>query len=207
MLRMIQVILKRLIDIFLSILGMIIASPVILIIALAIKITSKGPAVFIQERVGKDGVPFRMYKFRSMKQGSEGLTHGKYITRDNENITRVGKFFRRWALDELPQLVNVLKGDMSIVGPRPTLQYQVDRYNDFQRRRLNVKPGITGWAQVNGRNMLNWPERMELDIWYADNWNLLLDIKIILRTAGALLRREFSFAAEGVEVTIVNDDS
>lgn len=197
---------KRIVDIFISALALVILFPVFLLIAAAIKMTSPGPVLFIQERVGKDGVPFRMYKFRSMRKGSEKLTHGRYITSDDEHITRLGKFLRRWALDELPQLANVLKGDMSIVGPRPTLAYQVVKYNDYQRRRLNVKPGITGWAQVNGRNMLSWPERMDYDIWYADNWKFLLDMKIILKTAGALLKREFSFAAEGSEVKITEND-
>lgn len=202
----VQMVLKRLIDMAGSTIGLLLASPVLLAIALAIRLTSPGPALFIQERIGKDGKPFRMYKFRSMAQGSETRTLGRYITKDEEYITTVGRFIRRWALDELPQLINVLKGDMSVVGPRPTLSYQVEKYDGFQRERLAAKPGITGWAQVNGRNLLSWPERIEMDVWYVENWTLILDIKIMLMTIPALLKKEFAFAEENVGDEIVRLD-
>lgn len=187
---------KRMMDICLSTIGLVIASPAIIIIALAIKVTSPGPAFFIQDRVGKDGRVFQMYKFRTMTHGAEHTTLGRYISRKDASITPVGLILRRWALDELPQLLNVLKGDMSIVGPRPTLSYQVQKYDSGQLRRLDVKPGITGWAQVNGRNKLSWPERIKLDIWYVENCSIRLDMTIMLMTVPALLKREFAFTAD-----------
>jgi undecaprenyl phosphate N,N'-diacetylbacillosamine 1-phosphate transferase len=187
---------KRIMDICLSAIGLLIASPAIVIIAIAIKMTSPGPTFFIQDRVGKDGRVFRMYKFRSMYHGAERSTLGKYISVSDSSITPLGRMLRRWALDELPQLLNVLKGDMSIVGPRPTLGYQVEKYDSFQRKRLDVKPGITGWAQVNGRNKISWPERIELDVWYAESWSIGLDVRIMLTTISALLKKEFAFAAD-----------
>jgi undecaprenyl phosphate N,N'-diacetylbacillosamine 1-phosphate transferase len=199
---------KRMMDICLSAIGLLIAAPAIVIIAIAIKMTSPGPAFFIQNRVGKQCRVFRLYKYRSMSHGAESYTLGRYISRKDTAITPVGRILRRWALDELPQLLNVLKGDMSIVGPRPTLGYQVEKYDSVQLKRLDVKPGMTGWAQVNGRNKLSWPERIELDVWYAENWSIGLDVKIMLMTVPALLRKEFAFAGEdAVEDEIVRYDS
>lgn len=153
-------------------------------LAVLIKLESRGPVLFRQERIGKHGAPFTLYKFRSMKEEKE---KGNLIY-DADRVTRIGRFIRRWRIDELPQLINVLKGDMSIVGPRPTLPYQVERYDERQKRRLNVRPGITGWAQIHGDVAISWPERIELDLWYIDNWSLWLDIKTILLTPAALLR-------------------
>lgn len=133
-----------------------------------------------------------------MKEGAEKETVGKYITGNEEVLTPVGKFLRRWALDELPQLFNVLKGDMSVVGPRPALPYQVERYNERQRKRLEMKPGLTGWAQVNGRNKLTWPGRIEYDVWYVENWSLWLDFKIMFLTIQALLRKNYAFSDENI---------
>jgi len=183
-------------DIWFSALGIIIGAPALLVIALAIKTTSPGPVFFTQDRVGKNGRVFRIYKFRTMAHGAESCTMGRYINKKDASITPAGRILRRWALDELPQLLNVLKGDMSIVGPRPTLEYQVKKYDSKQRKRLDVKPGITGWAQVNGRNKLSWPDRIELDVWYAENWSIGLDTRIILMTVPALLKREFAYADE-----------
>lgn len=199
---------KRTIDVCFSMLGLVFASPALLIIAIAIKITSPGPVLFIQERVGKDCKAFRMYKYRSMTYGAESQTVGRYISRNDMAITPVGRQLRRWALDELPQLLNVLKGDMSIVGPRPTLGYQVKKYDSEQRKRLDVKPGITGWAQVNGRNKLTWPDRIKLDVWYVEHWSICLDTRIILMTVPALLNREFAFAGDGElhDEIVGNDD-
>lgn len=190
---------KRGIDLAISILGLIVTSPIMLAIAITIRLTSPGPAVFKQERAGIGGNVFTTYKFRTMATGAEDFTVGRYISETEESITEIGRFLRRWGLDELLQLINVLKGDMSIVGPRPTLKYQVEKYNNLQRKRLLVKPGITGWAQVNGRNSLTWPKRIELDVWYVENWSLLLDIRIILMTIPALLRKDFAFTEENVE--------
>jgi|GEM_PF-620224 len=192
--------LKRIIDITIATVLLAIFSPIFLIIWLLIILTSKGPAIYKQERIGLHGRKFIIYKFRTMKEGAEKETAGKYITGNEEVLTPVGKFLRRWALDELPQLFNVIKGDMSIVGPRPALPYQVERYNERQRKRLEMKPGLTGWAQVNGRNKLTWPERIEYDVWYVENWSLWLDFKIMLMTIPALLRKDFAFAQEDIDL-------
>jgi len=154
----------------------------LLFIAIAIKLDSSGPVLFTQIRAGKNGKPFTIYKFRTMIENAEEKGSGYFVEKNDDRITRVGAFLRRFSLDEFPQLINVLKGDMSLVGPRPTLMYQVKEYDDYQWRRLEVKPGITGWAQVNGRNKLTWPEKIEHDVWYVDNRSLWLDIKIIFKT-------------------------
>ena len=193
---------KRAIDIFLATIGLILSSPALVVIAITIKMSSDGPILFIQRRVGKNGRVFRIYKFRSMAHGAERHTAGRYISKEDSCITPVGRIMRRWAIDELPQLINVLKGDMSIVGPRPTLEYQVEKYNSHQRKRLDVKPGITGWAQVNGRNNISWPERIDLDVWYAENWSIFLDARIMFMTLPAILKREFAFAGD----TVIDDE-
>jgi lipopolysaccharide/colanic/teichoic acid biosynthesis glycosyltransferase len=139
-----------------------------------------------QLRVGRDGEPFQLWKLRTMVPGAESMGAGIYVLEGDSRITRTGRLLRRFSLDELPNLVNVLKGDMAVVGPRPTVQEQVDRYTDRQRRRLEVKPGITGWAQINGRTSLSWPERIELDVWYVEHRSLRLDLQILLKTARML---------------------
>lgn len=179
---------KRLLDFAVSLVGLIILLPLFTIIAVAIKIDDRGPVFFRQERAGKDGRIFQIYKFRSMEVGAEHKGAGVFVEENDPRITRVGKFLRHTSFDELPQLINVLKGEMSLVGPRPTLPYQVERYDARQRKRLTVKPGITGWAQVNGRNALTWPERIELDLWYVDNWSVWLDFKILFRTLIVLFK-------------------
>jgi len=191
-----RLVIKRLLDVLLSGIALVLLAMPLLIIAVAIKLDSKGPALFRQERIGKDGQPFMIFKFRTMRQGAEAETTHIYVGAENPNITRTGYRLRRWALDELPQLLNVLKGDMSLVGPRPTLRYQVERYDERQKLRLQVKPGLTGWAQVNGRNKLNWTQRMEYDIWYVQNWSLHVDAKILLLTPMAVLKRDFAYADE-----------
>ncbi|RLB08966.1 MAG: hypothetical protein DRG39_08145, partial [Deltaproteobacteria bacterium] len=168
----------------------------------AIKIDSKGPVFFRQERVGKNGKIFKIWKFRTMVMGAVSQGLGFNVARDDPRITRVGKFLRRWGLDELPQLINVLKGEMSIVGPRPTLKYQVDRYDAFQRQRLLMKPGITGWALIHGRNLLSWEERIKYDVWYVEHWSLGLDLWIILKTLWiVLVTKEGVYGKDGI-----NDD-
>ncbi|NLI70317.1 MAG: sugar transferase [Firmicutes bacterium] len=173
---------KRSVDIVGSSIGLLILLPLFLIVALVIRMDSPGPVFFLQERSGIGGKKFRIYKFRTMVDGAEKIGAGYAVEREDERITRSGKFLRRSSIDELPQLINVLKGEMSLVGPRPTLPYQVEGYTDRQRGRLKMSPGMTGWAQVNGRNIIDWPERIELDLWYIENWSLWLDFKILLRT-------------------------
>ena len=162
--------------------ALVVLLPIFAIIGIFIKLDSKGAVFFIQERAGKDGKVFRAYKLRTMVEGAEKMTGNNLIEEKNRYITRIGKILRRIGIDELPQLINVLKGDMSLVGPRPTILCQVKEYNSFQRKRLLIKPGITGWSLINGRNKLSWSEKIKLDIWYIDHWSLWLDIKILFRT-------------------------
>jgi lipopolysaccharide/colanic/teichoic acid biosynthesis glycosyltransferase len=167
-------------------LGLVVTAPLLALSMLAIRLETPGSPIYRQRRVGRDGRPFELYKLRTMVAGAEHIGAGLAINEGDPRITRVGGLLRRFSLDELPNLVNVLRGDMAIVGPRPTIQAQVDQYTDRQRRRLEVKPGITGWAQVNGRASLPWEERIELDVWYVDHRSLLLDLRILSRTARML---------------------
>jgi lipopolysaccharide/colanic/teichoic acid biosynthesis glycosyltransferase len=168
--------------------------PVLLVAAIVVKLTSPGPVFFLQERTGRDGRPFRIFKFRTMETGAEKKGLGFEVLEGDSRITPVGSFLRRWSIDELPQLFNVLRGDMSLVGPRPTLKYQTDAYDDFQKRRLLLKPGMTGLATVSGRNMISWNERIELDVRYVDNYSLWLDIRIMLATFGTIFKGEGIYA-------------
>lgn len=199
-------IIKRIIDIIGGLFGLIVLSPALVSIAVLIKRETPGNVLFIQERIGKEGRPFKLYKFRTMLPDADKKTLGKYISEDEEYITHTGSILRKWALDELPQLINVLMGDMSMIGPRPTLAYQVEKYNSRQKKRLLVKPGLTGWAQVNGRNKLNWPERIELDVWYVENWSLWLDLKIMLRTPFVLIKGEGAFSSGDMADDIVREN-
>jgi lipopolysaccharide/colanic/teichoic acid biosynthesis glycosyltransferase len=178
---------NRALDVLLAALALAVASPVLAICALAIKLDSRGPVLYRQRRVGLEGVSFDLWKLRTMVVGAEHSGAGLYIEDRDSRITRVGRLLRRFSLDELPNLVNVLRGELAVVGPRPTVQVQVDRYTPHQRRRLEVRPGITGWAQVNGRTSLSWPERIELDVWYVDHRSLALDLRILARTAKLLV--------------------
>jgi len=179
-----QLTLKRIIDVTVSLVMLAVFALPLAVIALALKLESTGPVIFKQERAGKDGKPFVLYKLRSMKtaRGNGPIFH------DEQSVTSVGGFIRRWRIDEMPQFVNVLKGEMSIIGPRPTLPYQAERYDSEQRKRLNVSPGLTGWSQIHGDSAISWPDRITLDVWYVDNWSLCLDLKIMLLTPAALLR-------------------
>ncbi len=179
---------KRAFDLCVALCGLILFSPLFVLIALAIKLDSSGPVLFHQERVGQYGRPFRIHKFRTLVDGAEHMGARYVLEKDDPRITRVGRVLRRLTLDELPQLVNVLKGEVSLVGPRPTLAYQVARYDDFQRQRLLVKPGMTGWAWIHGRRELTWPQRIKLDVWYVTHWSLGLDIEILWRSIPLLLR-------------------
>jgi lipopolysaccharide/colanic/teichoic acid biosynthesis glycosyltransferase len=178
--------LSRVIDVVLAGLLLLLASPLLALAALAIRLESRGPVFYRQQRVGRDGEPFQLWKLRTMVPGAESMGAGIYIVDGDTRITRVGRLLRRFSLDELPNLVNVLKGEMAVVGPRPTVQEQVDRYTERQRRRLEVRPGITGWAQINGRTSLPWPDRIELDVWYVEHRSLRLDLRILTRTARML---------------------
>jgi len=175
--------LRRAFDIVVAGIALLFFSPVLLVAMLAIRLESRGSPIYKQRRVGKDGEPFELLKLRTMVTGAEHIGAGMAVNEGDSRITRVGALLRRTSVDELPNLVNVLRGEMSLVGPRPTLKVQVDRYTDRQRRRLEARPGITGWAQVNGRASLPWPERIELDIWYLEHASLRLDLRILVLSA------------------------
>jgi lipopolysaccharide/colanic/teichoic acid biosynthesis glycosyltransferase len=177
---------NRTADVALAGLGLVVASPLLAVAALAIKLEDRGPVLYRQTRVGKDGQDFEVLKLRSMLVGAERQGAGFAVDRGDARITRVGRLLRRTSIDELPQLWNVVRGDMSVIGPRPTLRYQVDRYDERQRHRLDVRPGLTGWAQIQGRATLPWAERIELDLWYVEHRSPLVDLKILLRTPLAL---------------------
>ena len=186
----------RLLDITVATAALIVCSPLLLVAAIAIALESRGGVIYRHERVGRDGVPFELWKLRTMVSGAEHMGAGLYIEADDARITRTGALLRRFSLDELPNLVNVLRGEMSVVGPRPTVAVQVDRYTPHQRRRLEVKPGITGWAQVNGRASISWPERIELDIWYVDHRSVRLDLRIMARTVKLLATGQGLYSSE-----------
>jgi lipopolysaccharide/colanic/teichoic acid biosynthesis glycosyltransferase len=177
--------------------GLLAAAPVLGIAAAAVKLADGGPVLYRQQRVGKDGVEFELLKLRTMVVGAETKGAGAAVDEGDSRITGPGTLLRRLSIDELPQLWNVIRGDMSVIGPRPTLAYQVERYTAHQRRRLEVKPGLTGWAQVHGRARLPWAERIELDIWYVDNRSSLVDLKILLRTPLALFSGTYKGASGG----------
>jgi lipopolysaccharide/colanic/teichoic acid biosynthesis glycosyltransferase len=162
------------------------SSPLLAVAAIAVKLEDGGPVVYRQTRVGKDGVDFELLKLRTMIVGAEHRGTGFAVNEGDARITRAGRILRKLSLDELPQLWNVVRGDMSVIGPRPTLRYQVEKYTERQRRRLEVKPGITGWAQIHGRATLPWAERIELDVWYVEHRSPALDLRILLRTPLAL---------------------
>lgn len=184
---------KRTVDVLAAVMGLLVMLPVFLIVSSFIMADLGGPVLFSQLRPGGDGKLFRMYKFRTMRDvvGADGRQ-----LPDSERLTKLGHFLRSTSLDELPELINVLLGHMSLVGPRPLLPQYLDRYTPEQARRHDVKPGITGWAQVNGRNALTWEEKFQLDVWYVDNWSLWLDLRILLMTAAKALKRE-GIASEG----------
>jgi lipopolysaccharide/colanic/teichoic acid biosynthesis glycosyltransferase len=179
--------LSRALDLVIGALALLITSPLMLLGAIAIRLEGRGPAIYRQQRIGKDGAPFQLLKLRTMVPGSDPVGVGTVVMPDDPRVTRVGRVLRRLSLDELPNLVNVLRGEMAIVGPRPTIEAQVHGYTPRQRRRLEVKPGITGWAQVQGRLGITWEERIEFDIWYVDHRSLRLDLRILGRTVWLVL--------------------
>lgn len=186
---------KRSFDIVISLIALIILLPLIVVIAIAIKFEDWGPILFIHKRVGKDGEIFNCYKFRSMVIGAENMGLGLKIKKKDSRITKVGRIIREWTLDEIPQLFNVLRGEMSIVGPRPVMPTQTENYLERENKRFDMKPGMAGWAWIHGRRELPWKKRIDLDIWYIDNWSLKLDLYILFRAAVLL------FLRKGVNVT------
>lgn len=181
---------KRFLDVTASFLGLVLLSPLMLAVSILIKIDSRGPVIFRQKRIGRNGKVFEIYKFRSMCVGAEKTGSGVYSGKGDARVTRIGKILRATSIDELPQLLNILKGELSFVGPRPPLTYhpwKYEEYTDFQKRMFEVRPGITGWAQVNGRKDVEWHKRIELNVWYVDHMSLLLDIKIMFMTAFKVL--------------------
>jgi lipopolysaccharide/colanic/teichoic acid biosynthesis glycosyltransferase len=174
---------KRALDLLVGGAALVLAGPFLALAALAIRLETHGHAVYRQRRVGRGGTPFELYKLRTMVSGAETMGKGLAVDEGDERITRLGRFLRRTSFDEVPNLINVLRGEMSLVGPRPTVQVQVDRYSPLQRHRLAALPGITGWAQVNGRASLPWHERIELDLWYVEHASLRLDLRILAHTA------------------------
>jgi lipopolysaccharide/colanic/teichoic acid biosynthesis glycosyltransferase len=177
--------------------ALLVTSPLLGLAALAVKLEDGGPVLYKQTRVGKDGGDFELLKLRTMIVGAETVGAGLAVNEGDSRITRSGRLLRKLSLDELPQLWNVLRGDMSVIGPRPTLRYQVERYTERQLRRLRVKPGITGWAQIHGRAALPWDERIELDVWYVENRSPLVDLKILARTPLALFSGTYKGATGG----------
>jgi lipopolysaccharide/colanic/teichoic acid biosynthesis glycosyltransferase len=188
---------NRLLDVAVAGAGLIVTSPLVGLAALAVKLEDGGPVLYRQRRVGRDGVEFELLKLRTMVVGAETIGAGYAVDRGDPRITRVGRLLRRTSVDELPQLWNVVRGEMSVIGPRPTLRYQVERYDARQRRRLEVRPGLTGWAQVNGRATLSWDGRIELDVWYVENRSPRVDLRILLRTPRALFGGTYRGAAGG----------
>ncbi|MBA3298986.1 MAG: sugar transferase [Thermoleophilaceae bacterium] len=187
---------NRALDLVVAAGALLLSAPILLVAAAAIRLDTPGPVFYRHPRVGRDGVPFELWKLRTMVVGAEHRGAGLYIEDRDPRITRAGWLLRRFSLDELPNLLNVLQGDLAIVGPRPTVQVQVDRYTPHQRRRLEVRPGITGWAQVNGRTELSWPERIELDVWYVDHRSPVLDLRILARTVKLLATGQGLYSQE-----------
>ena len=188
---------NRAVDVVVASVGLALASPILGLAALATKLENGGPILYRQSRVGRNGVDFEVLKLRSMVVGAEKLGAGYAVDQGDRRITRVGRILRRTSIDELPQLWNILCGDMSVVGPRPTLRYQVEQYDERQWRRLEIKPGLTGWAQVRGRASLPWAERIDLDVWYVDHRSPRVDLEILLRTPLALFRGTYRGATGG----------
>lgn len=189
---------SRCLDLVIATLGLVVAFPVLAVAAAAIKLSDKGPILYRQQRIGQFGRPFEILKLRTMTVGAEYSGLGLSVSHNDSRITKPGRILRSSSIDELPQLINVIRGDMSVVGPRPTVASQVQHYTPQQARRLEVPPGLTGWAQVNGRNTLSWPERIDLDVWYVDNKSLLLDLRILVQTPQSLTDRTSVYGPSGI---------
>ncbi|MFH1798498.1 MAG: sugar transferase [Candidatus Omnitrophota bacterium] len=191
------VLIKTVLDRCCAFLGLFFLAVPFVVMAMAIKLNSKGPVFFIAERIGEGCKKFKAYKFRTMVDNAVNLGMGIETSETDNRITFVGRFLRAWSLDEFPQLINILKGEMSLIGPRPALPHQVEKYSEFERRRFEMRPGLTGWAQINGRNLLSWKERIKLDVWYIDNWSLWLDLKILFMTPVKILTKEGLYGKVG----------
>ena len=201
---------KRICDVIISLIAIVILSPLMLITAIAVKLESEGPAIFKQDRLGLGGKVFRIFKFRSMCQGAEHTGSGVYSGADDMRVTKVGKIIRATSIDELPQLINILKGDMSFIGPRPPLTYHpwdISEYTKEQLHMFDVRPGITGWAQINGRKDVEWHKRIELNCWYVDNMSLFLDIKILFLTVFKVLKNEDNVNVGATLITEENKET
>jgi lipopolysaccharide/colanic/teichoic acid biosynthesis glycosyltransferase len=188
---------NRALDVALAGSGLLVTAPLLGLAAVAIKLEDGGPVLYRQSRVGRDGADFELLKLRTMVVGAEKLGAGFAVDKGDLRITRVGRLLRRTSIDELPQLWNVVRGEMSVIGPRPTLRYQVERYTERQLRRLSVKPGLTGWAQIHGRATLSWDERIDLDLWYVEHRSPRVDLRILLRTPRALFSGTYKGASGG----------
>ena len=190
--RKFQLCIKRAFDLVVSIMLLLflIVIPVMIVVPILIKLTSKGPAVFTQERMGKDGKVFKIYKFRTMRIPEDSLDENGNMLEPKQRITKLGAFLRKTSIDELMQIFNIINGTMSFVGPRPTLPYQAERYNDRQKKRHDMRPGITGWAQVNGRNDLTWSEKLEYDVEYIEKFSIGFDIKIMFKTVAVVFKQD-----------------
>ena len=193
-----QLVFKRIFDFFVSIISLILLLPLFFVIAVLIKIDSRGPVFFRFERVGKNGKSFKPFKFRTMGKKAIETGLGYTVSKDDSRVTKMGKFLRRSGIDELPQLINVIRGEMSLVGPRPTFSYQVEKYNDFQKKRLLVRPGITNLVLIKGRNLLSWEERIKYDVWYIEHWSFWLDVKILFITPFVVLSGKGVYGEKGV---------
>ncbi|MCL9805127.1 sugar transferase [Flavobacterium amniphilum] len=196
-------IIKPLLDFVFSFIGLVLLFPLFVVVCCFLFVANQGKVFFIQERPGKNTKIFKIYKFKTMndKRGADGK-----LLHDSERLTSVGKFVRKTSLDEIPQLINVLKGDMSLIGPRPLLTSYVHLYNEFQNRRHEVKPGITGWAQVNGRNAISWDQKFAYDVWYVENCSFLVDVKIIFRTFLKVIKKEGINAADAATIEPFNGE-
>lgn len=201
---------KRILDFIFALILLIIIAPILFIVAAAIKVETKGPIIFKQDRLGLNGEVFKMYKFRSMAINVEKTGTGVYTYKGDPRVTRVGVFIRKTSIDELPQLINIIKGEMSVIGPRPTLTYhpwKLEDYTEEQKVRFNARPGVTGLAQINGRKELPWPERIVLDVQYIDNISIMLDAKIFLKTIVKVLSMGGTYnTSKTAEITYLKDN-
>lgn len=200
---------KRLLDVIIAMLAVIILSPLMIVTAMAVKLESDGPVIFKQERLGLNGKVFKIFKFRSMCQGAEHTGSGVYSGADDDRVTKVGKFIRATSIDEFPQLFNIIKGDMSFIGPRPPLTYHpwnLEEYTNEQLHMFDVRPGITGWAQIHGRKDVEWHKRIELNCWYVDHMSFFLDIKILFSTVFKVLRNEDNVNTGQTVVNVVKNE-
>ena len=202
--RRVQLAIRRAMDLLVSLAALLLLSPLMLLVAIAVKLDSRGPVFFRQDRIGLHGRIFRIFKFRTMAPNDGRLI---VMRQDDDRITRLGQFLRKYRLDEIPQFINVFKGEMSLVGPRPLVPDHADRWSDEARKRLWMPPGITGWQQINGGETLNWDQRVALEVWYVEHWSLWLDLKIILRTPAVVFKSATAVDEQGFKRSAIPPDS